>query len=125
MKKENSYFVVLLELLKVSPSEAALLQHCKRVTYQGGHVWRNALIAGYVLPEPSGWGWWKTDGTWLPYWTDILKVSKVATKLVSCKCKKSCSGRCKMCLHVPNLVCLRPDKINSFTKSFNMIAYLC
>ena len=59
MKQENSYFVVVLERLKIPPppsSEAALLQHCKRATYQGGHVWGNALTAGYVLPEPSGWG---------------------------------------------------------------------
>ena len=52
-------------------SEAALLQHCKRATYEGGHVWGNALTAGYGLPEPSDWGWCKTYGTWLPYWTDL------------------------------------------------------
>ena len=41
------------------PTQAALIRHIKRVTYQAGHCacWTQMMIAAPQLPSPSEWGW--------------------------------------------------------------------
>ena len=54
----------------IPPTRAALLQHARRATYQGGHVWGQAQVRDPDLPSPQSWGWSKnpTRG-WEPMWT--------------------------------------------------------
>ena len=42
---------------KLPPTRAALLQHTKRVVYQGGYVWGQALVRCPFNPSPETYGW--------------------------------------------------------------------
>ncbi len=71
---------------KLSPTRAALEQHVKRATYQGGHIWGQSLLATPALPLPTSWGWMKTeDGLYESNWTTLPEASKACYELVSCK----------------------------------------
>ena len=74
----------------IPPTRAALLQHARRATYQGGHVW------GQDLPSPESWGWSKnpTRG-WEPMWTLLPEAAVSCSELLRCGCKKGCRGLCK------------------------------
>ena len=41
----------------IPPSQAALVQHIRRVVYQAGFVWGQSLSPCPVLPDPGEWGW--------------------------------------------------------------------
>ncbi|CAG2202514.1 unnamed protein product [Mytilus edulis] len=81
----------------IPPTRAALLEHTKRATYQGGHVWGQAVIHDQHLPSPGDWGWVKEnkDGMWIPHWTQLAAIAASCQELHKCGCKKTCSGRCK------------------------------
>jgi len=57
-------------LENIPPTEAALLQHCKRAVYQGSYVWGQTLQLSPVLPSPGDWRWVHADHGWQPYWTN-------------------------------------------------------
>lgn len=80
----------------IPPTKAALEEHLKRATYQGGHVWGQLLVPAPELPSPTNWGWTKNDdGMYEPHWTSLPEAAKSCYELVSCKCKKGCVRRCK------------------------------
>ncbi len=78
----------------IPPTEAALKQHIKRTCYQA-NCWNQALVTDPDMPEPSGWGWTKETTGWQPLWTTLPEASKSCRELISCRCKKGCTGRCK------------------------------
>ena len=78
------------------PTQAALIQHIKRATYQAGHCWAPMMIAAPELPTPSEWGWSKkAEGGWEVCWTTLPEATQACRELICCGCKKSCRGRCK------------------------------
>jgi hypothetical protein len=79
----------------IPPTQAALHQHVKRVAYQGGHCWGQALISSPNLPSPSEWGWTKVNTTWQPLWTTLPEASKSCNELLHCGCQKGCQKNCK------------------------------
>lgn len=83
-------------LENIPPSRAALLQHVKRAAYQAGYVWGQTLEANPTLPSPSEWGW-KLDSEriWVPLWSTLPEASKGCRELITCACKKRCTGRCQ------------------------------
>ena len=88
-KARRKLFAKKNSVRQIPPTRAALEQHVKRATYQGGHIWGQLLLATPVLPFPTSWGWVKTeDGLYEPNWTTLPEASKVCYELVSCKCKK-------------------------------------
>ena len=49
----------------IPPTQAALIQHVKRATYQAGYYWSQSCIAAPEMPFSSVWGWTKNDtGKW-------------------------------------------------------------
>ncbi|KAK7495213.1 hypothetical protein BaRGS_00013623, partial [Batillaria attramentaria] len=80
----------------IPPTSEALLQHCKRAVYQGGHIQGQADIPAPDLPDPSDWGWQSAVGKWQPFWTVLPEASHTCQELLKCGCKKGCkSRRCK------------------------------
>ena len=65
------------------PSQSAPT-HFKRAVYQAGHIWGQALISVPDLPEPSEWGWQKTNDIWQPFWTHLPEASKGCRELKKC-----------------------------------------
>ena len=95
-KARQKVFAKRNNIKRTPPTRAALEQHVKRATYQGGHVWGQSLQTTPVLPSPTNWGWTRTDdGLYEPNWTILPEASQVCYELVSCKCKKECVGQCK------------------------------
>ena len=83
---------------ELPPTEAALLQYVKRVAYQAGHVWGQALLTDPVLPSPLEWGWIKTNtATWEPFWTALPEAAKSCKELNKCGCNQAriCISSCK------------------------------
>jgi hypothetical protein len=80
----------------IPPSKGALVQHAHRAVFQGGHCWGQCLLPSPVLPSPGDWGW-KLDanGIWTPLWSTLPEAMKSMWELISCGCKKGCTGRCK------------------------------
>ena len=84
------------DISSIPPSQAALHEHVKRVVYQGGHCWGKTLNLQQNLPDPSHWGWKKSNGKWIPVWTTIDQASRAMRELIKCGCKLECTqGRCK------------------------------
>ena len=84
------------QIESLPPTEAALLQHTKRATYQGGHCWGQALVCQPELPSPGDWGWKNQNGCWHPLWTSLPEAAKACHELIHCRCSTSCSNkRCK------------------------------
>ena len=79
----------------IPPTQAALVQHVKRATYQGGHCWGQSLVPHCTLPSPCDWGWVDNDGQFDPLWTTLPEAAKSCYELICCGCEKGCSGRCK------------------------------
>ena len=78
----------------IPPTRAALIQHMKRVVYQGGYCWGKVLQVAIDLPSPGDWLW--TDPQcWKPLWSTLPEASKSSRELLHCGYKKGCSGRCK------------------------------
>ena len=79
----------------IPPSQAALFQHLRPATYQGGHKWGRCLQANQNIPDPSDLGWELSDGKWAPKWTTLQEASKVSRELIRWGCKIACRGLCK------------------------------
>ena len=99
-KAWRKMFAKKTNVKQIPPTKAALEQHVKRATYQGGHVWGQSLLVAPALPLPlplpTSWGLTKTvNGLYEPNWTTLPETSKVCCELVSCKCKKGCVKRCR------------------------------
>ena len=78
------------------PTQAALIQHTKRVAYQAGHYWGQMMVAVLELLSPGDWGWKKKDtGGWEVHWTTLPEVTQACQELIRCGCKKGCRGQCK------------------------------
>ena len=106
---------------QIRPTKAALEQHVKRTTYQGGHMWGRSLLVAPALPLPTSWGWTKAeDGLYEPNWATLSEVSKVYCELVSCKWKKGCVKICR-CKKAA-LECTALCACDMFT---NLTLYIC
>lgn len=81
-------------LENIPPTQAALIQHIKRASYQA-NCWNKALTPNPELPSPTDWGWRKDDTGWQPLWTTLPEASQSCYELIRCGCKKGCTGRCK------------------------------
>ena len=79
----------------IPPTKAALVEHIKRSVLQAGHTWGQSLSKTQNLPSPSRWGWEKSTGVWLPYWSSLEPIAASCQELVKCGCKVNCSGNCK------------------------------
>ena len=79
----------------IPPTRAALEQHVKRCTYQGGYCWGQTLVPSCTLPSPCDWGWVENEGQFEPLWTTLPEAAKSCYELISCGCKKGYRGRCK------------------------------
>ena len=73
MKLGSSYLHRKVEQLMDSPpTQAALILHIKRATYQAGHCWAQMTTAVQNLPSPNDWGWnKKVEGGWEARWTTL------------------------------------------------------
>ena len=79
----------------IPPTQAAL--HQQRSPYQSGHMWGQSLEVQPELPVITDCGW-ETSQTagYIPKWT-TLPIAEVAyLELISCKCAKSCQGKCNV-----------------------------
>ena len=81
-------------LENIPPTQAALKQHIKRVSYQA-HCWSIAVIQIPEFLSPAEWGWWKDATGWHPLWTTLPEASQGCHELICCACKKGCTARCK------------------------------
>ena len=114
MLHENVYLCrKTLSLTIYPPTKAALIQHIKRATYQGGIVWGQALQSEQQLPSPSQWGWIQnSDNSWGINWTNLNSISDECKELCKCSCKKECSVRCScrksnlLCTSICNCQCV-------------------
>ena len=80
----------------IPPTRAVLLQHAKRATYQGGHVWGQTHVRDPDLPSPESWGWSKNPKLkWAPIWTLLPEAAMSCSELLRCGCKNECRGLCK------------------------------
>ena len=66
------------------PTSEALLQHCKRAVYQGGHIWGQADNPTPTLPDPSEWGWQFVGGNWQLFMTNFPQASATCQELLMC-----------------------------------------
>ena len=80
------------------PTEEALIQHCYRAILQA-FVWVHSTIPNPRQLDPASFGWVKQSDEWGRFWTDQPHVCEALRKLVSCRCKKRCSGNCKCCTY--------------------------
>ncbi len=95
-KASKKLFAKTSTVQRIPPTFAALEQHVKRATYQGGHIWGQALVPDPVLASPDSWGQIKTDGNLFePHWTTHQEASKICYELLFCGCKKECKKNCK------------------------------
>ena len=78
----------------IPPTKDALIQHIKRATYQGAHIWGNTLELEPDLPSPSEWGWQNPE-CWQPLWTTQDEASVSVCTLIHCGCTKGCTRNCK------------------------------
>ncbi len=69
----------------IPPTQDALLQHSKHVSYQAGS-WTTSELAQQRTPTPEGRGWTleKESNAWVPVWTTLPLASKACTELVKC-----------------------------------------
>ena len=82
------------QIENIPPTRAALKQHLYRSILQASK-WNKALEKMPIIGDPSLWGWYKENDSFVPYWTNLPEAANVCRELIKCNCKKSCSGRCK------------------------------
>ena len=83
------------QLDHILPTEAALIEHTKRASYQAGYIWGQALVAQQHIPSPNEWGWTNdSNGNYIPYWSLLPEASKSCKELIKCGCIKSCRPPC-------------------------------
>ena len=91
----------------IPPTKAALEEHVKRATYQGGHVWGQALLPAPALPSPTDWGWTRnSQGTYEPHWTRLPDASQTCYELLSCKCLAVSGAASARKWHLGALLCV-------------------
>ena len=81
----------------IPPTQDAVLQHSKRVSYQAG-IWTTSDLAQKQPPSPEGHGWTfdREHQSWVPVWSTLPVSSIACSELVKCGCKndKGCGARC-------------------------------
>ena len=60
----------------IPPTQAALKEHAKRDSHEGGYVWRQALKRHPQMPSPSDWGWVEQDEEWKVLWTPLPPIAE-------------------------------------------------
>lgn len=83
------------QIENIPPTLAALKEHVKRAVLIGGHIWAQCLVKSMNIPNAEDWGWKRNGNIWKPYWTTLQEAMEGIKELISCGCKKSCTGRCK------------------------------
>ena len=82
------------ESSKLPLTKYALKKHVLPANYQAA-IWRKALTAKPVLPEPDGHGWLVQDSQLLIDWMDQQPAPLELLELVSCSCAAGCiTARC-------------------------------
>ena len=66
------------------PTQDALEQHIKRVTYQAG-IWAAVSNATHEIPLPIDWGWEKVDVEWQPLWMILFQAASACLELIKCQ----------------------------------------
>ena len=79
----------------IPPTQAALVEHVKRASYQAGVIWGQATICNPDVSSPAQWGWTQKGDTWQIHWTTRPPIAASCQELIKCSCKKVCKGRCK------------------------------
>ena len=96
IKQGNTFSQKGRAINDLSPAQAALIQHTKRVAYQAGYS-----CGQMMTPSPSKWRWNnKTAGGWSAFWTILPEASEACRELLRCGCKQTCTKRCK-CKNAP------------------------
>ena len=84
-KARKKLFTKKSSVLRIPPTQAALVQHVKRAAFQGGPIWSQTLLPQPALPSSCNWGWIKTDGLYEPLWTTLPEASKSCYELAARK----------------------------------------
>ena len=81
----------------IPPTQEALLQHTKRVSYQSG-IWATCENAQQQTPTAEGCGWTLDLETrsWRPVWSNLPMAAKACNELVKCGCQstRGCGSSC-------------------------------
>ena len=80
------------------------MQKAKRALLQS-IFWHCAIDLCSPKPPAQNFGWKKVNGKWKPHWSDLPVVIDSLRKLISCGCKKRCTGNCK-CIQFVGLDCI-------------------
>ncbi|KAJ6639043.1 Irregular chiasm C-roughest protein [Pseudolycoriella hygida] len=96
----------------IPPTSAAFLEHLKRSIFQGALCWGSSTEIQMDLPNPTKWGWQKSEsGTLNPFWTKKPEIGKVL-KWLKYNCKKKCASKC--CCMKADFILVGTKKISSF-----------
>lgn len=85
------------------PTRDALLQHCKRVSYQAG-IYKRARLQYNFAPSPAGHGWKLTGDDLTITWMVKKPAPDEVLVTIQCGCKMKCSSRKCSCV-AANLKC--------------------
>ena len=56
----------------IPPTVAAVDEHVKRAVHQAAHIWDQSLQLQPLVPNPTDWGWERTNDIYQPGWTTLL-----------------------------------------------------
>ena len=99
----HAMFAEGIAIEHIPPTEGALMQKAKRALLQS-IPWHYALDLCPPKPPAQNFGWKKVNGKWKPHWSDLSIVVDSIRNLISCGCKKRCTGNCK-CIQFVGLEC--------------------
>ena len=103
----------------IPPTQAALIQHLKRATYQAGYCWSQSCIAAPEMLSPSVWGWTKND-TGMFFGHIYPKQLRLVENSFDVGAKKDVAGNVNVSkLHSSVLHCVYMQEIVTLNK------YLC
>ena len=77
------------QMSALPPTKAALQQHIRRASLQGGHHWGRTTMPYRQMPSPSEWGWTCPE-QWRPLWTNLPEASASCPELLKCQCRSRC-----------------------------------
>ena len=61
----------------IPPTKAALEEHVKRASYQGGHVWGQTLVVAPEITPPNSWDWAQNeDEMYHPHWPRLPEAAQ-------------------------------------------------
>ena len=92
-------------LNKLPPTSGALLERIKRVQYQAGHIWGQALQVDPEVPSPSEWGWERKEGKWSPKWSSLPSIWGAIRELMKCGCKSGCKENSQCTCRLNRIQC--------------------